>query len=122
MMVGHVKDLQNCLRSVMDLLQTITDRFADEKTAQRIGLLTVFLTRKPFLCQSIADPVRSGNVFRDICWGGSIKDETDATRTSSMGLRTIRTFTDELQMRYGRAMDTKVHVDFKEKSNSLIFL
>ena len=31
------------------------ERFADEKTAQRIGLTTVFLIRKPFLCQSIAD-------------------------------------------------------------------
>ena len=40
----------------MDLLRTAMDRFADEKTAQRIGLVTVFLICKPFACQSIADP------------------------------------------------------------------
>ena len=36
------------------------DRFADKKTVQRIGLLTVFfnlLICKPFPCQSIADPL-----------------------------------------------------------------
>ena len=32
------------------------DRFVDEKTAQRIALLTVFLIRKHFPCQSVADP------------------------------------------------------------------
>ena len=42
MRVGHVKDLRNCHGSVIDLLWTATDRFADEKTAQRIGLVTVF--------------------------------------------------------------------------------
>ena len=46
-----------------DLLWTTRDRFVDEKMAQRIGLMTVFLINKPFSCQSIADPVRSGNVF-----------------------------------------------------------
>ena len=46
-------------------------------------------------CQSIANLVRSGNVFGDICWHGSIKDERDATRTSRMCLQTIRTLTDE---------------------------
>ena len=40
--VGHVKDLRNCHGSVPDLLQIATDRFADEKTAQRIGLVIVF--------------------------------------------------------------------------------
>ena len=74
--------------------------------SQRIGLLTVFLIRKPFLCQSVADPVRSGYVLGDICWHGSVKDERDATRTSRIGLRTIRTFADELRMGYGRATDT----------------
>ena len=42
MRVGHVKDLWNCHGSTTDLLQTATDRFADEKTTQRIGLVTVF--------------------------------------------------------------------------------
>ena len=76
----------------------------DEKTGQRIGLLTVFLIRKPFLCQPVADPVRSTYVLGDICWHGSITDERDATRTSRMCLRTIRTLTDEL--RIPRVMDT----------------
>ena len=93
------------------------DRFADEKTAERIGLLTVFLIRKPFPCQSVVDPVRSGNVCWDICWHRSVKDERDATRTSRMGLGTIKTLADELWMRYGRATDTKVRRDFMEKSN-----
>ena len=77
--------------------------------------MTVFLIRKPFLCQSVADPVRSGNVFMDFYCRRSVKDERDATRISRMGLRTIRTLTEELQMRYGRAMDTKVYMDFTEK-------
>ena len=58
------------------------DRFADEKTALRIGLLTVFLICKPFPCRSVADPVKSGHVLGDICWHGIVKDERDATRTS----------------------------------------
>ena len=66
------------------------------------------------LCsRSIADPVRSVYVFTDIYWTGSIKDERDATRTSRMGLGTIRTLMDELWMRYGR-IDTKVRMDFTE--------
>ena len=40
--MGHVKDLRNCHGSVKDLLRTTTDRFADEKIAPRIGLMTVF--------------------------------------------------------------------------------
>ena len=47
--------------------------------------------------RSVADLVRSGNVFGDICWRRSVKDERDATRISRMGLRTIRTLRDELQ-------------------------
>ena len=69
--------------------------------------------------KSVADPVRSSNVLGDICWHGSLKD---ATRTFRMALQTIRTLTDELRMSYGRATDTKVRMDFAEKSNSLIFL
>ena len=42
----------------------------------------------------------------NICWHRSVKDERDATRTSRMGLQTIRTLADELWMRYGKAMDT----------------
>ena len=101
-------------------MQTL-DRFADEKTAQWTGLLTVFLIRKPFPCQSVADPVRSGYVLGDICWHGSVTDERHCTRTSRMGLRTIRTLTDELQMRYGRATDTaSVRTSWKNQS-CLIF-
>ena len=43
--MGNVKDLRICHGSATDLLWTDMvpqDRFADEKTAQRIGLLTVF--------------------------------------------------------------------------------
>ena len=49
--------------------------------------------------RSVADPVRSGYVLGDICWHGRITDERDATRTSRMGIRTIRTLADELRMR-----------------------
>ena len=38
-----------------------------------------------------------------------------------MGIRTIRTLTVELRMRYGRATDTKVCMDFKDKSNRFVF-
>ena len=48
-------------------------------------------------------------------------DERDATRTSRMGIQTIRTLRDELRMKYRRATDIKVRKDFMEKSNSLIF-
>ena len=53
--------------------------------------------------RSVADPVRSNNVFMDIYPRGSVKDERVVTRTSRMGLGTIRTLTDGLRMRYGRA-------------------
>ena len=56
-----------------------------KKIAQRIGLMTVFLIRKPFPCQSVADPVRFSNVFMDIYCCRSIKDERDAARTSRRG-------------------------------------
>ena len=75
----------------------------DEKTEQRIGLMTVFnpQTLSVSVCsRSVANPVRSSNVFTDIYCRGSVKDEGDATRTSRMGLGTIRTLTDELRMRY----------------------
>ena len=69
--------------------------------------MTVFSICKPFPCQSVADPVRSGYVLGDICWHRSITDVRDATRTSRMGLRIIKTLIDELRMRYGRATDTE---------------
>ena len=71
----------------------LKDRFADAKTAQRIGLLTVFLICKPFPCQSLQVRSRSGYVLGNICWCGSINDERDATRTSRKGIQTIRTLT-----------------------------
>ena len=58
MSVGHVKYLWNCNESATDLLQIAMDRFVKEKIAQRIGLVTVFHSVKPFPCQSLADPVR----------------------------------------------------------------
>ena len=70
--------------------------------------------------RSVADPVRCGNVFTDIYCCRSV-DERDTTKTSRMGLWTIRTLTDELRMRYGRATDTKVAIAFTEKSNSFDF-
>ena len=71
--------------------------------------------------RSVADLVRSGNVFMDIYCRGSVKDVRDATRTSRMGLRTIRTLTDDLRIRCRRTTDTKVHMDFTDKSNSFDF-
>ena len=59
---------------------------------------------------------RYGNVFTNIYCRRSVKDERDATKTSRMGLGTIRTLTDELLMRYRRATD-KARKDFSEKSN-----
>ena len=71
--------------------------------------------------RSVAHPVRTGNVFTDIYCRGSVKDERDATRTSRMGLGTIRTLMDELRMRYGRATEGKVHMNFMEKSSIFYF-
>ena len=59
-----------------------------------------FLIRKPFPFHSIADPVRSSNVFTDIYTRGRVKEET-VVRTSRMGLGTIRTLTDEIQKSCG---------------------
>ena len=61
--------------------------------------------------RSVADPRRSVNVFRDIFCCGNVKGVRDATRTSRMGIQTIRTVTEELQMRYGRAMDINHRYD-----------
>ena len=76
-----------------------------------------FLILKPFPCQSVADPVRSGYVLGDICWHGSVTGERDATRTSRMGIQTTRTLTDEIQKNYGY----RVHTDFSEKSGMFDF-
>ena len=97
---GHVKDLWNCHGSSADLLRNATDRFMDEKMAPRIGLMTVFLICKPFLCQSVADPSMFLRIFF-------------AVEASRMGIRTIRTVTEELRMRYGRAMDINYRYDLQ---------
>ena len=60
---------------------------------------------------SVVDPLTSVNVFRDIFCRRSIKDVKDATRTSRMGIRTIRTVTEELRMRYRRATDINYRYD-----------
>ena len=68
--------------------------------------MTVFNLQTLFVLvssRSVGDSVRSGNVFMDIFCRRSIKDVRDATRTSSMGIWTIRTLTDELWMIYRRA-------------------
>ena len=78
----------------------------DKKIAQRIGLMTVFNPQTLFV--SVCS--RSGNVFTDIYCRGSVKDERDATRTSRMGLGTIRTLTDQLRMTHERATATKVRM------------
>ena len=39
--------------------------------------------------------------YGDICWHGGVTDERDVIRTSSMGIRAIRTIMDALWMRYG---------------------
>ena len=78
--MDHVKlkDSQICHGSVTDLLRSAT-----ATQGQVCGsLLTVFLIRKTFPHQSIADLVRSSYGLGDICWHGSVTDERDATRTS----------------------------------------
>ena len=119
MRVDHVKDLWICHGSSTDLLQSTT-----ETQGQVCGCPfdCFFLIRKPFPCQSVADPVRSGYVLGDICWHGSITDERDATRTSRMVIWTIRTLTDELWMRYGRTMDTMSIWSSQKNQAWLIFL
>ena len=106
--------IQKIYKTVTDLLRTATDRFTDEKITPIIGLMTVFnpLTLPVSVrSRSVADLLRSVNVFRDIFCRRSVKDVRDATRTSRMGIRTIRTVTEELQMRYGRAMDINYRYD-----------
>ena len=65
MVTGSCKRFTDLLRISYGLPRCLKDRFADEKSAPRIGLLTVFLIRKPFTCQSVTDPVRSGYVLGD---------------------------------------------------------
>ena len=94
MRVDHVKDLSNCHRSATDRHRQVCRC----KDCTKDWSCDCFLIRKPFSCQSVADPV----MFLQIFIGPkSIKDERDATRTSRMGLGTIRTLMDELRMRYG---------------------
>ena len=76
-----------------------------------------FSIHKLFMCQSVADQVRSGYVFGDICCHGSVTDEWDATRTSRMGIRTIRTHTAEIRKNCGYHVCT----DFLEKSSMFDF-
>ena len=82
-------------------------------------ILTVLLIRKPLSVsirsRSVTDPVRSGYVLGNICWHGSVTDERDATRTSMMGIRTIRSLTDEIRKNYGYRICTNL----AEKSHML---
>ena len=95
---GSCKRFTDLLRISYKLAECPKDRFVDEKTALRIGILTVFFFNPQTLSVSISS--RSDYVLGDISWCGSIKNERDATRTSRMGLRIIRTLTDELQKSY----------------------
>ena len=68
------------------------------------GLLTVFLSANPFCVNPLQICRRSSKIgpcFGDICWHGGVTDERDVIRTSSMGIRAIRTLMDALWMRYG---------------------
>ena len=90
MRVDHVKDLRICHGSNTDLLQSATvtqGQVCDVLLTVFFNLQTVFVS----ICS------RSGYVLGNICWHGSIRD---ATRTSRMGIQTIRILTDELRMRY----------------------
>ena len=55
----------------------------------------------------------------DIFCRGSVKDVRDATRTSRIGIRTIRTLTDEIRKSYEYQL--QICKAFTEKSSSLIF-
>ena len=69
--MDHVKDLQICHGSTTDILQSAT-----VIQGQVCGCrFDCFLILKPFPCQSVADPVRSGYVLGDICLHGSNTDE-----------------------------------------------
>ena len=48
-------------------------------------------------------------------------DERDATRTSRMGIRTIRMLMDELQIRYGRTTDIASVRTSRKNQACLIF-
>ena len=117
MRVGHVKYLRNCHGSATDLLRITTNRFAYEKDWS----FDCFLIRKPFLWQSVDDPVRSGNVFTDIYWCRSVKDKRDATRTSRMVLGTIRILTDELRKSYGYPYQIRSVQTLQKNPTVLIF-
>ena len=53
----------------------------------------------------------------DIFSRGSVRDVRDATRTSRMGIRTIRTVTEELWI----SITDKICKAYREKSSSLIY-
>ena len=99
--MSHVKVLRICHGSATDRHGTPRTGLRMKRLHKGLVFFYCFLIRKPFLCQSVADPVKSGFVLGDICWHGSVKAERDATRTSRMGLRTIRTLTDEIRKSYG---------------------
>ena len=94
-----------------------TERYGDPRTGLQLSFLAVFLIRKPFPFQSVADPVRSVYVLFDICWHRSITDKRDATQTSRMGIRTKSTLTDELRKNYRN----RVRMDFPQKSSMFDF-
>ena len=109
MRVDHVKDLWICHGSATDLLWSTT-----VTQGQVCGC--------PFDCfnrqtRSMSIRSRSGYVLGDICWHGSVTDETDATMTSRMVIQTIRTLTDEIRKNYGYCVRT----DFPEKSGMFDF-
>ena len=122
MRVDHVKNLRICHGSATDLLRisygSPTEHHGDPRTGLPIDCFFNPQTLSVSIhSRSIADPVRSGNVLGDICWHGSITDQRDATRASRMGIRTIRTLTDELWKIYGY----HVCMDFPEKSSMFDF-
>ena len=103
---GWVKDLRNWHGSAMDGHGQVCGR----KNCTKDWSYDWFLISKPFPFQSVADPAMFSRIFII----RSIKDERDVTRISRMSLGTIRTPTDELWMRYGRATDTNIRTDFPE--------
>ena len=118
MRVDHVKEIQICHGPATDLLRSAT---VTKGQVCGCPFDCFFLIHKLFPCQSVADPVRSDYVLGNICWHGSVTDERDATRTSRMGIQTIRTLTDELRMRYGRTTDTASIWTSQKNQACLIF-
>ena len=114
MRVYHVKDLRICHRSATDLLRNAT---VNQGQVCGCPFDCLFLIRKPFSCQSLADPVSFGYALSDICWHGSVMDERDVIRTSRMGIQTIRTLTDEIRKNY----EHRVRTDFLKKSSMFYF-